>query len=66
MSRKSCEGCRYYRYIATSGTYLGCHYMLDTGKSRGCDPAHCTRYAPKKDGEDPPHRHFFGEWEEFE
>lgn len=51
MNRKSCKGCRYFRSLAIGRNYFVCHYMLDTGQSRGCDPGHCTKYTPLKPGE---------------
>ena len=45
MSRKNCEGCIYYRHIADSNsrTPWVYHYILDTGKRRQSDPAHCDK-----------------------
>ena len=45
-----CSGCAYNRYFSGSGsTYLtACHYLLDTGKMRGCSPERCTRYLSKE------------------
>lgn len=40
----TCFGCRHWRALSdTSGLY-GCHYMLDTGKMRGCPTENCTHY----------------------
>lgn len=41
MKKKSeCAGCAYWRVLGTSkGSKLwACHYMIDTGKMRGCEP----------------------------
>nr|DAZ77264.1 MAG TPA: hypothetical protein [Caudoviricetes sp.] len=51
MRKKSeCVGCAYWRVLGTSrGPKLwACHYMVDTGRMRGCEPgADCTRRAAK-------------------
>ena len=39
---KKCRGC-YYRRLFYGG-YTACHYMIDTGKPRGCPPEQCIRY----------------------
>lgn len=62
QNRKSCEGCRYFRNLAIGRSYSVCHYMLDTGQSRGCDPENCTKYTPLKPGEQPKRPI----WEEYE
>ena len=44
MRRKSCEGCVYYRSLSDCSQGVpGCHYCLDTGKSRGCPVDRCTK-----------------------
>jgi len=40
--RKSCNGCIHYRRYSLIG--MGCHYILDTGEQRRCDPAECDKY----------------------
>lgn len=51
MRKKSeCTGCAHWRVLGTSqGSKLwACHYMIDTGKLRGCEPGtECTRKAAK-------------------
>lgn len=47
--RKRCKGCGHRRTI--DGTRTGptiCHYLLDTGKMRGCPPDECPYYTTKK------------------
>lgn len=46
---KNCEGCCYCRNIYIYGHILACHYMLDTGEERGCDPANCNKKKVNKD-----------------
>lgn len=51
MSKKSCEGCIYYRCYSRSNVGdKGCHYMYDTWEKRGCPVDNCTRKTLKKDG----------------
>lgn len=41
-----CRGCRYYRAYYQVNTM--CHYILDEGRKRPCDPGKgCTVYTPK-------------------
>lgn len=51
MKKKSdCAGCAYWRVLSTCGgsKVYACHYMVDTGKMRSCEPgADCTRRAAK-------------------
>lgn len=51
MKKKSeCAGCAYWRVLGTSqGPKLwACHYLIDTGKSRGCEPGvGCVRKAAR-------------------
>lgn len=44
-SRKSCQGCTFYRPLST-GHEMACHYMLMTGEKRGCPPENCTKKEP--------------------
>lgn len=44
-SRKSCQGCTFYRPIS-AGHEMACHYMLMTGEKRGCPPENCTKKEP--------------------
>ena len=44
-SRKSCQGCTFYRHIS-AGHEMACHYMLMTGEKRGCPPENCTKKEP--------------------
>ena len=41
--RKSCQGCIYFRAIGVSNMHFACHYMHDTGESRGCPPEKCDK-----------------------
>lgn len=41
--RESCIGCKYWRPVNRSGYFNICHYCIDTGQSRDCDPAHCDK-----------------------
>lgn len=47
MNRKSCEGCLYYKdgngRRKKSSYERFCHYMIDEGKPRNCDPANCDK-----------------------
>lgn len=46
MNRKSCEGCIYYKNgngTRAKGSDRFCHYMIDTGVQRNCDPEKCTK-----------------------
>lgn len=46
MNRKSCEGCKYYKSgdgFRAKGADRICHYMIETGVSRNCDPAVCDK-----------------------
>nr|DAZ51897.1 MAG TPA: hypothetical protein [Caudoviricetes sp.] len=51
MRKKSeCTGCAYWRVLGTSQSskLWACHYMVDTGRMRGCEPGvECTRRAAK-------------------
>lgn len=47
MKKIVCKGCKCWRALAGGQHMVGfyaCHYSLDTGKLRGCDPGErCTR-----------------------
>lgn len=48
--KNECTGCAHWRGLTSQkdGKVYACHYMLDTGKLRGCEPgAECTRKAAK-------------------
>lgn len=48
MKRKSCEGCSHYKpLLETNRTNYGCHYILDTGKSRGCPVDNCVHHTKR-------------------
>ena len=49
MKRKSCEGCVHYKPLSNTNPRdnYGCHYMLDTGKSRGCPVDDCVHHTKK-------------------
>ena len=41
-----CKGCKYWRALAGGQHMVGfyaCHYLIDTGKMRGCDPENCDK-----------------------
>lgn len=39
---KRCKGCIHHRKLQHCSTTLACHYCIDTGMLRGCDPEECT------------------------
>lgn len=42
--RASCQSCIYRRGIGALGSkYTVCHYLLDTGKPRGCPAERCDK-----------------------
>ena len=42
---KRCKGCIHHRKLQhCNNTTLACHYCIDTGMLRGCDPEECTHY----------------------
>lgn len=47
MDRKTenCTGCIYWRHFCGRGANAlnACHFILDTGKMRGCTVEECTR-----------------------
>lgn len=46
-ARKTCKGCKYLRSAANAGGEGGeqiCHYLIDTGKKRGCPAGKCDKY----------------------
>lgn len=46
--RASCKGCLYRRPIGSNQNYTICHYLLDTGKVRGCPVEHCDKKVVRK------------------
>ena len=49
-TRKRCKGCGHRRPIngdKGKGPTI-CHYLLDTGKVRGCPPEECTHYTTER------------------
>ena len=50
MNMNACAGCKYWRSLAAGDRYaMACHYALDTGKPRGCDPgAGCDKRDSQK------------------
>ena len=38
--------CRKCAYRGAAGGFACCDYILHTGHSRGCSPAHCDKYTP--------------------
>ena len=40
--------CRKCAYRGAAGGFACCDYILHTGHSRGCSPAHCDKYTPGK------------------
>lgn len=45
---KNCKDCVYYRYLSVGNEGKACHYLLDTGKVRGCPAENCTKKRPLK------------------
>lgn len=42
---KRCRGCIHWRRLCSSNSSdCACHYSIDTGKLRGCEPEDCTYY----------------------
>lgn len=56
--RKRCKGCGHRRPISANkkDKRLVCHYLLDTGKVRGCHPEECKHYTTQK-------CHELGKWQ---
>lgn len=46
MPSKKCELCYFRKSIGRS--LFACHYMLDTGEPRGCDPEGCDKFRPRR------------------
>lgn len=46
---EQCKSCRYHKYIANTGCWA-CHYCIETGNLRDCDPEDCTHWQPKTKG----------------
>lgn len=42
--RKSCIGCGHHRHLTADENGYACHYILDTGYSRGCPASKCPYY----------------------
>lgn len=42
---KKCTGCYYYRPIVHVGTFMACHYLLDTSFPRDIRPVDCYKHA---------------------
>jgi len=42
---RHCTGCTYWRWFSGRGSNAinACHYILDTGKMRGCSVESCTK-----------------------
>lgn len=46
MPSKKCKLCYFRKNI--SGNLFACHYMLETGEPRGCDPKDCDKFRPRR------------------
>lgn len=45
-SARGCTGCAHWRAILrgwSANPVMACHYLLDTGKVRGCLPLECNK-----------------------
>ena len=45
---KRCKSCHYRRVMFGYPHDPACHFAVDEGELRGCDPEDCFRYRPKK------------------
>ncbi|MEG0542098.1 MAG: hypothetical protein RR461_05825 [Angelakisella sp.] len=46
--RTNCTACLHRRAITSMmPSYTVCHYLLDTGKPRGCPPEQCNHWRPQ-------------------
>lgn len=56
--REHCKGCGHRRPLTNNNVCCQtvCHYLLDTGKVRGCPPDKCPHYTTKK-------CHELGKWQ---
>jgi len=43
---KKCKLCYFRKSIGMS--LSACHYMLETGEPRGCDPEGCDKFRPRR------------------
>lgn len=59
--RKRCKGCGHRRPLTRNNksSMRVCHYLLDTGKVRGCHPEECSPYTTEK-------CHELGKWQTLE
>jgi hypothetical protein len=48
--RTSCKGCVYRRAFGSNSNYTVCHYLIDTGKPRGCSAENCDKKLTKRRG----------------
>lgn len=39
----NCKGCKYWRELSNRNGIVACHYAIDTGKLRDCDPENCDK-----------------------
>lgn len=46
MPSKKCKLCYFRKKLA--GETFACHYMLETGEPRGCDPKDCDKFRPRR------------------
>ena len=46
--RSSCRGCLYRRPLGSNSSYTVCHYLIDTGKPRGCPVDRCDKKVMRK------------------
>ncbi len=41
---EGCKGCIHWRRFIANSTTMACHYCIDTGLTRDCEPEECTHY----------------------
>lgn len=42
-TRRSCKGCIYRRPLGSHPSFTLCHYLIDTGRVRGCPAENCSK-----------------------
>ncbi|MCI9405501.1 MAG: hypothetical protein HFK04_01090 [Oscillospiraceae bacterium] len=45
---KRCKSCYYRRELFGYPDFPACHFAIEEGRLRGCDPDGCIRYRPRK------------------
>lgn len=50
----TCRGCKYWRPLSSGKNgYYACHYLVDTGHPRGCEPENCDKRETGKQRDKP-------------